>query len=85
MLQPTCDRVLIKPAEKITESKGGILLPDKAKDAPAMGVIVATGPQVKGCREGHTVLYGKYAGVIIEDEGTKYLVMREDDVLAVKQ
>ncbi len=86
-IKPLADRVLIEPtaAEEVTMS--GIIIPDSAKEKPLKGKVVAIGNGTKDepmvLKEGDTVLYGKYAGSEIEFEGTKYLMMRQSDVLAV--
>ena len=86
-IKPLADRVLIEPiaAEEVTV--GGIIIPDTAKEKPLKGVIVAVGQGTKDeemiLKSGDTVLYGKYAGTEIELEGTKYLIMRQSDVLAI--
>lgn len=86
-IKPLADRVLINPtaAEEVTMS--GIIIPDSAKEKPLRGTIVAVGTGTKDeemvLKEGDKVLFGKYAGSEIELEGTKYLIMRQSDVLAV--
>ena len=84
--KPLGDRVLVKPIERET-MKGGIIIPDTAKEKPLHGSIVATGKGTKDeemvLKAGDEVLYGKYAGTELEYEGVKYLMMRQSDVLAV--
>ena len=84
-IKPLADRVLVLPAEKV----GGIIIPDTAKEKPQHGTIVAAGNGTKDeemiLKEGDEVLYGKYSGTELEVEGTKYLIMRQSDVLAVVQ
>ena len=86
-IRPLADRVLIEPtaAEEVTVS--GIIIPDSAKENPLKGKVLAVGNGLKDepmiLKEGDLVLYGKYAGTEIEFEGTKYLMMRQSDVLAV--
>ncbi len=86
-IRPLADRVLIEPtaAEEVTVS--GIIIPDSAKEKPLKGKVLAVGNGLKDepmiLKEGDLVLYGKYAGTEIEFEGTKYLMMRQSDVLAV--
>ena len=86
-IKPLVDRVLIEPAPAETKTVGGIIIPDTAKEKPLQGTIVAVGKGTKDeemvLKEGDTVLYGKYAGTELEVEGTKYLIMRQSDVLAV--
>ena len=85
-IKPLADRVLILPAPA-EEKVGGISIPDTAKEKPLRGKVVAAGNGTKAeemiLKEGDTVLYGKYAGTELEYEGTKYLMMRQSDVLAV--
>ena len=86
-VKPLADRVLIEPtpAEEVTMS--GIIIPDSAKEKPLKGKVLATGNGTKDeemvVKEGDNVLYGKYAGTEIELDGAKYLIMRQDDILAV--
>ena len=80
--------VLVLPAQA-EEKVGGIIIPDTAKEKPQHGTIVAAGNGTKDeemvLKEGDEVLYGKYSGTELEVEGTKYLIMRQSDVLAVVQ
>lgn len=86
-IQPLADRVLIEPlaAEEVTV--GGIIIPDSAKEKPLKGTVVAVGNGTKDeemvLKAGDSVLYGKYAGTELELEGKKYLIMRQNDVLAI--
>jgi chaperonin GroES len=90
-IQPLADRVVIRPLEETEEKRGGLYIPDTAKEKPQQGEIVAVGPGrfEKGervpmeIRVGQRVLYGKYSGseVTIEDE--QLLIIKESDVLAV--
>lgn len=85
-IQPLADRVLVLPA-KAEEKVGGIIIPDTAKEKPQRGKVIAVGEGTKDdkmvLKEGDEVLYGKYAGTELENEGEKYLIMRQSDVLAV--
>ena len=86
-LKPLADRVLIEPTAAEEVTLGGIIIPDSAKEKPLKGKVLAVGNGTKDdpmvLKEGDEVLYGKYAGTEIEFEGTKYLMMRQSDVLAV--
>ena len=86
-IKPLADRVLIEPAPAETKTVGGIIIPDTAKEKPLKGTVVAVGNGTKDeemfLKEGDEVLYGKYSGTELEYEGTKYLMMRQSDVLAV--
>ena len=84
--KPLGDRVFVKPIERET-MKGGIIIPDTAKEKPLHGKVVAVGNGTKDeemvLKAGDEVLYGKYSGTELEFEGEKYLIMRQSDVLAV--
>jgi chaperonin GroES len=91
-LTPLADRVIVKPSEAEEKTKGGIILPDTAKEKPIEGTIVAAGPgkvtddgkTVKlGVKVGDKVLYGKYSGTEVTVEGEEYLIMRESDIFAI--
>ena len=92
-LKPLADRVIVKPSEAEEKTKGGIILPDTAKEKPIEGTIVAIGPGkvsddgkiVKPeVKIGDKVLYGKYSGTEITTAGgEELLIMREDDVFAI--
>ena len=85
-VKPLADRVLVLPAQA-EEKVGGIIIPDTAKEKPQHGNVVATGNGTKDeemvLKEGDEILYGKYSGTELEFDGTKYLIMRQSDVLAV--
>ncbi|MFZ5768604.1 MAG: co-chaperone GroES [Bacillota bacterium] len=93
-LKPLADRVVVKPITQEERTKGGIVLPDTAKDKPQEGEVVAVGPgrildngnrvemEVK---VGDRVIFSKYSGTEVKIEGEEYLIMRESDILAVKQ
>jgi chaperonin GroES len=90
-LEPLSDRVIVKPTEREEVTKGGIVLPDTAKERPQEGEIIAIGPgrlsedgkripiEVK---VGDRVLYAKYAGTELKRDDEEYLVLRESDILA---
>ena len=86
-MKPINDRVVVKPAPAEEKTKGGIIIPDTAKEKPQRGEVVAVGPG-KGdhsmtVQPGDIVLYGKYAGQELSYNGNDYLIMREDDILVV--
>ena len=85
-IKPLADRVLVLPAQA-EEKVGGIIIPDTAKEKPQRGKVVAVGNGTKDeemiLKVGDEVLYGKYAGTELENEGEKYLMMRQSDVFAV--
>jgi len=91
-LNPLADRVVVKPAEAEEKTKGGIILPDTAKEKPVEGTIVATGPGKNSdtgelikmtVKVGDKVLYGKYSGTEVSIGGEEYLIMRESDIFAI--
>ncbi len=86
-LKPLADRVVIEPKPAETKTAGGLIIPDNAKEKPLEGVVVAVGPgttEVKmEVKNGDTVLYGKYAGIEITVDGKEYLIMRQNDILAI--
>jgi chaperonin GroES len=91
-IRPLHDRILVKRIEEEAKSKGGIIIPDTAKEKPQEGKVIAVG---KGkldddgklrpleVRKGDRILFGKYSGSEIKLEGEEHLIIREDDVLAV--
>lgn len=86
-VKPLADRVLITPAKAEEKSRGGIIIPDSAKEKPLKGTVIAVGNGTKDekmeLKEGDEVLYGKYAGSELEIDGEKYMIMRQSDVLAI--
>ncbi len=86
-LKPLADRVVIEPKPAETKTAGGLIIPDNAKEKPLEGVVVAVGPgttEVKmEVKNGDTGLYGKYAGTEITVDGKEYLIMRQNDILAI--
>ncbi len=91
-IRPLHDRILVQRLEEEEKTKGGIIIPDTAKEKPIEGKVVAVGNgkilengQVKplDVKVGDKVLYGKYAGTEVRIGGEEYLIMREDDVLGI--
>jgi chaperonin GroES len=91
-LRPLQDRILVQRVEEEAKTKGGIIIPDTAKEKPAEGKIIAVGNgkvDDNGKRiplelkKGDRILFGKYAGTEVKIDGEEYLIMREDDVLGV--
>ncbi len=91
-VRPLNDRVLVKRLEEETKTAGGIIIPDNNKEKPAQGEVVATGPghrkeaggfQALDVKEGDKILFGKYAGTEVKVDGKEFLIMREEDILAV--
>ena len=90
-IQPLGDRVVVKPAEAKEEMRGGIILPDTAKEKPQEGEVVAVGPGrvtddgkriAMDVKVGDKVIYSKYGGTEIKDVGNEVLILRESDILA---
>ncbi len=93
-VRPLHDRVLVKRMNEEEKSKGGIIIPDTAKEKPVQGEIIAVGQGRIGddgkirpldVKKGDKVLFGKYAGTEIKIDGDEYLMMREEDILGVVQ
>ena len=90
-ISPLADRVVVKASEDTEQMRGGLYIPDTAKEKPQQGEIIAVGPgryekDVRVPMElkvGDKVLYGKYSGTEVTIEGDQYLILRESDVLAV--
>jgi len=86
-IKPLADRVLVEPAAAETKTSSGIIIPDTAKEKPQKGNIVAVGPGTKEnpvtLKVGDIVLYGKYSGTELNHEGKDYLIMKENDILAI--
>ncbi|GAB4239849.1 MAG: co-chaperone GroES [Candidatus Methylacidiphilales bacterium] len=91
-MKPLGDRVVIQPVEEAEVRKGGIIIPDTAKEKPQEGKVVALGTGKTDdegkkipfeVKEGDKVLYSKYGGTEVSINGEKYLIMREDDILGV--
>ena len=78
---------MVQPSTPETVTKGGIIIPDTAKEKPQKGIVVAAGPGKKDepvtVKVGDSVLYGKYAGTEITVDGQEYLIMREADIFAI--
>ncbi len=91
-IKPLQDRVIVKPKEAEETTKGGIILPDTAKEKPIEGSVVAVGPGKytedgklieMSVKVGDNILYGKYSGTEVTIEGTEYLIMRESDIYGI--
>ena len=91
-IRPLQDRIVVRRVDEEEKTKGGIIIPDSAKEKPIMGEVVATGkgkikddgtvlaPDVK---KGDKILFGKYSGTEVKIEDDEYLILREDDILGV--
>jgi chaperonin GroES len=93
-IRPLQDRILVKRLEEKETKKGGIIIPDTAKEKPQEGEVVAVGPgkvtedgkrQAMEVKVGDKILFGKYSGSEVKLEDDEYLIMREEDVLGVIQ
>ena len=91
-VRPLSDRILVKRLEEEEKTKGGIIIPDTAKEKPQQGKVVSVGEGKlldngtriqPGVKPGETVLFGKYAGTEIKLDGEEYLILREDDIFGV--
>jgi chaperonin GroES len=90
-IEPLDDRIVVEPMEAESKTKGGIVLPDTAKEKPQKGKIISVGPGrvtdegkriAPSVKKGDTVVYAKYGGSEIEIDGKEYMILRESDVLA---
>ncbi len=86
-VKPLSDRVLILPNPAEEKTAGGLIIPDTAKEKPLAGKVVAVGPGTSEVsmevKVGDQVLYGKYAGQELQIDGESYLIMKQNDILAV--
>jgi chaperonin GroES len=90
-LEPLDDRIVVEPMEAESKTKGGIVLPDTAKEKPQKGTVIAVGPGRVAddgkripptVKKGDKVIYAKYGGSEIDVDGKEYMILRESDVLA---
>jgi chaperonin GroES len=91
-VKPLGDRVLVRPEDEEEQVKGGIIIPDTAKEKPAEGKVTAVGNGKVGddgkrialeVKKGDRILFGKYSGTEVKISGEEYLIMREEDVLGI--
>ena len=91
-IRPLGDRVLVKPLEKEKQERGGLIIPDTAKEKPQEGQVVAAGKGKTSedgkllpmdVKAGDKILYGKYSGTEIKIDGDEYLIMHQDDILGI--
>jgi chaperonin GroES len=91
-VKPLADRVVVQPLDESEQMRGGLYIPDTAKEKPSQGEVVAVGPgkiSDEGARlemdvkVGDKVLYGKYSGTDVTLDGNEYLILRESDILAI--
>jgi len=91
-IQPLADRVVIKALDDSEQMRGGLYIPDTAKEKPSQGEVMAAGPgklSDEGTRVpldvkvGDTILYGKYSGTDVTLDGEEFLILRESDILAI--
>jgi len=91
-IRPLQDRVIVKRLEEEEKTKGGIIIPDTAKEKPMEGLVVAVGKGKTAddgklikldVKAGDRILFGKYAGTEVKIDGVEHLIMREDDILGI--
>ena len=91
-LKPLHDRVLVKRLDSEEKTKGGIIIPDSAKEKPLEGIVIAVGSgkvlddgktQTMSVKKDDKILFGKYAGTEIKVDGEEMIILREDDILAI--
>jgi chaperonin GroES len=90
-LEPLDDRIVVEPMEAESKTKGGIVLPDTAKEKPQRGTVISVGPGRVAddgkripmtVKKGNKIIYAKYGGMEVEVDGKEYMILRESDVLA---
>jgi chaperonin GroES len=91
-VKPLADRLLVKRVDEVETKKSGIIIPDTAKEKPLQGEVVAVGPGrmtedgkriTMDVKKGDKILIGKYSGTEVKIEGDEFVILREDDVLAI--
>jgi chaperonin GroES len=91
-IRPLQDRVIVKRLEEEEKTKGGIIIPDTAKEKPMEGLVIAVGKGKTAedgklikldVKAGDRILFGKYAGTEVKIDGVEHLIMREDDILGI--
>ncbi|CDN31009.1 Heat shock protein 60 family co-chaperone GroES [Mucinivorans hirudinis] len=86
-IKPIADRVVVEPQAAQEKTASGLYIPEAAKERPLQGIVVAVGTGTKDVemevKAGDTVLYGKYAGTEISLDGKDYLIMKQNDILAI--
>jgi len=91
-IKPLQDRIIVKRIEEEEKTKGGIIIPDSAKEKPMEGEVIAVGSgkvldngtkQALEVKEGDRILFGKYSGTEVKIDGVEHLIMREDDILGI--
>lgn len=91
-IKPLSDRVIVKALEKTENEKGGIIIPDTAKEKPQEGEVIAVGPGKRDdegkiipmdVKVGDKILYGKYSGTEVKLDDEEYLIMHQDDILGI--
>ncbi len=91
-IRPLQDRIIVKRIEEEEKTKGGIIIPDSAKEKPMEGEVISVGSgkilengtkQAPEVKKGDRVLFGKYSGTEVKIDGVEHLIMREDDILGV--
>lgn len=92
MLKPIGDKVIVKAKAEEEKSAGGIILPDRAKEKPSEGTVIAVGPgrmlengerKSMSVKEGDTVIYSKYGGTEVKLKGEEYIILEEDAIYAI--
>jgi chaperonin GroES len=90
--RPLHDRVVVRRLDQEEKSKGGIIIPDTAKEKPQEGKVIAVGPGIRDdqgrihaldVKAGDTILFGKWSGTEVKLDGTEYLVMKESDIFGI--
>ena len=81
-IKPLGDRIVAVRVKAANKTAGGLYLPDSAKEKPVLAKVEAVGPEVKGVKKGDTIIYKEYSTTELKIDGTEYLIVKEEDVLA---
>jgi chaperonin GroES len=84
-IKPLDDRVVAQQLEAQKKTASGLYLPDSAQEKPKAAKVVAVGPNVKGIKVGENILYKDYSATEVQTDGGKYLIVKEEDILAIVQ
>ena len=82
-LKPLADKIVVERTQAVEKTAGGIVIPDTAKEKPEQGKVISVGKDVKEVKGGDEVLFGKYSPTEVKIDGKEYLLIKEEDVLAI--
>ncbi len=82
-LKPLADKLVVERTQAVEKTAGGIVIPDTAKEKPEQGKVISVGREVKEVKSGDEILFGKYSPTEVKIDGKEYLLIKEEDVLAI--